>query len=117
MRRYTACLIALLVLLLAAVPARAQTGTGLYKPFPNGDSRERVVKYYFDRLGPEGRRAVDPLSAKQIAAGAFVRGARPATTQAASVRGGETSRGGPAWPLQLLLLTVPVGAVLVARRS
>ena len=113
-RRSSACL--LTVVWLAALTAPAAAQTGLYVPFPSGHPGQQA-KRYLERLGPGGQRAADSLSEDQIAAGAFVAGTRLGRDRAASLRAGDASHEGPAWPVQVLLLLVPFGAVVVAARN
>jgi hypothetical protein len=113
-RRSVACLLTVVWLAILTAPAWAQTG--LYKPFPSGHPGTQA-KRYLERLGPTGQRAADSLSDEQIAAGAFLAGTPPARDRAASMRAGAGSHEGPAWPVQVLLLLVPFGAVVVAARN
>jgi hypothetical protein len=113
-RRSVACLLTVLWLALLTAPARAQTG--LYEPFPSGHPGTQA-KRYLGRLGPTGQRAADSLSQEQIATGAFLPGIRPARDRAASLRAGDATHEGPGWPVQVLLLLAPFGAVVVAARN
>jgi hypothetical protein len=109
-----ACLLTVVWLAVLTAPALAQTG--LYEPFPSGHAGKQAQRY-LERFGPTGQRAADSLSQEQIAAGAFLAGTRPGRDHAASLRAGDASRGGPAWPVQVLLLLAPFGAVVVAARN
>jgi hypothetical protein len=113
-RRSVACLLTVVWLAVFTAPAWAQGG--LYKPFPSGQPGNQA-KRYLARLGPTGQRSANSLSQEQIAAGAFLAGTRPARDRAASLRAGYASHEGPVWPVQLLLLLVPFGAVVVATRN
>jgi hypothetical protein len=113
-RRSLAYLLTVVWLAILTEPALAQTG--LYEPFPSGHPGKQAERY-LGRFGPAGQRAADSLSQEQIAAGAFLAGTRPARDRAASQRAGDASRGGPAWPVQVLLLLAPFGAVVVAARN
>jgi hypothetical protein len=113
-RRSLACFVTIVWLAVLTAPAGAQTG--LYEPFPSGHPGKRS-KRYLERLGPTGQRAADSLSQEQIAAGAFLAGTRPARERAASLRAGDATHDGAAWPVQVLLLLAPLGAVVVAARN
>jgi hypothetical protein len=113
-RRSVACLLTAVWLVVLTAPALAQTG--LYEPFPSGHPGTQA-KRYLERLDPTGQRAADSLSDEQIAAGAFLAGTRPARDRAASMRAGDASHEAPAWPVQVLLLLAPFGAVVVAARN
>jgi hypothetical protein len=113
-RRSLACLLTVVWLVVLTAPAMAQTG--LYKPFPS-DQPGKQAERYLGRFGPAGQRAADSLAQEQIGAGAFLAGTRPPRDRAASLRAGDASRGGPAWPVQVLLLLAPFGAVVVAARN
>jgi hypothetical protein len=106
----------LTIVWLGALTAPAAAQTGLYVPFPSGHPGEQA-KRYLERLGPSGQRAADLLSEERIAAGAFLAGTPPARARAASVRAGDVSHEGPPWPVQVLLLLAPLGAVVVAARN
>jgi hypothetical protein len=109
-RRSLACLVTIVWLAVLTAPAGAQTG--LYEPFPSGHPGKQS-KRYLERLGPTGQRAADSLSQEQIAAGAFLAGTRPARDRAAGLRAGDAPHEGAGWPVQVLLLLAPVGAVVV----
>jgi hypothetical protein len=112
-QRSLACLLTIVWLAVLTAPAWAQTG--LYEPFPSGHPVTQS-KRYLERLGPTGQRAADSLSQEQIAAGAFLAGIRPARDRAANLRAGVASHEGPGWPVQVLLLLAPFGAVVIAVR-
>jgi len=101
---------------LAALTAPAAAQTGLYVPFPSGHPGKQA-KQYLERLSQRGHSAADSLSGEQIAAGAFLAGTRPPRHGAASQRAGGSSHEGPPWPVQVLLLLAPFGAVVVAVRN
>jgi len=113
-RRSFPCL--LTVVWLAALTAPAAAQTGLYVPFPSGHPGQQA-KQYLERLGPRGQSAAESLSEEQIAAGTFLAGTRPRQDGAASQRAGRASHEGPPWPVQVLLLLAPFGAVVVAARN
>jgi hypothetical protein len=120
-----------------AAPAAAETGNGLYEPFPSGVSKVRA-KRFFKRLPPQARELVGPVSERVLEHGLFVASTRGVVTPApgaASARAGAvtpapgtaSARAGGApgpdsslgWPLQLVLVLVPLagGVAVAARRS
>lgn len=120
MRRVVGSILALIVLLLCASAAGAQTGNGLYEPFPKKASSKRA-KRYIERLPPGVPARLRRLSDAELERGLFV-GTTKATTDSngPSLRGGvapEASEGWP-WPAQLGLLLVPVVLMIgwLARR-
>jgi hypothetical protein len=113
-RRSMVCVLTAAWLAFLTAPAAAQTG--LYVPFPSGDPGQQA-RQYLERLGPRAQRAAASLSAGQIAAGAFLGGTRPTRDRAASLRAGGVSHEGPPWPVQVLLLLAPFGALVVAARN
>jgi len=119
MRLALSVTIALAGLLGLASPALAQTGNGLYEPFPDGIRKDRAV-LFVERLGlGEGPR----YTVKDLERGEFLDGAGadslPAGGDAASRRAGVSDGGGgvaPALWLSLLGAALLAMALLSARR-
>ena len=111
--------VVLACLTIGASPAAGQDGNGLYEPFPSGVSKERA-KRFLERLPSEGRALVRDVSERDLERGVFVgSGSESAATGVASVRAGVPGDGSAmAWPAQLALLLVPLGAgaALASRR-
>lgn len=132
--RSTVLVLSMLVLAIAvALPvsqAAAQSGTGLYEPFPEAAVKKRAQRYV-ERLSGRTGDAGGRYSDGQLAKGVFVRPGSPAPALrpsshgdppgAASARAG--ARGDPdvALPLQLLLLAfalaLPATALAVRART
>ena len=119
MRLALSVTIALAGLLGLASPALAQTGNGLYEPFPDGIRKDRAV-LFVERLGlGEGPR----YTVTDLERGEFLDGAGPESLSAggesASRRAGVSDDGGgsaPALWLSLLGAALLAMALLVGRR-
>jgi hypothetical protein len=113
----------------AAPPVLAQSGTGLYEPFPEAAVKKRAQRYV-ERLGDRTAGVEARVSDAELARGVFVRpdpsGAAlpPPATSAGSGQATARSGGdevGLAMPLQLLLLLavllLPAVALTRGRRT
>jgi hypothetical protein len=121
-----------LALLLAALalpvsPGRAQSGNGLYEPFPEAAIKERAQRYVeglTSRTAEPGRR----YSEAELERGAFV-DADVAGRSVGPVRGADAPRGSPTeraggggtsevpLPLQLALLALVLGGAVARTRG
>lgn len=121
MKRLSLHLTALLACAALAAPASAQTGNGLYEPFPGPASKLRA-KRFIEGLPGDGTQARRPLtlSDEELERGVFVSAGAVRDSAAGSTAGpagGPSSRAtgsavGPSfgWPLGILLVLAAVGA-------
>jgi hypothetical protein len=115
MKLFRICLVSLAASAVLAAPARAQTGNGLYEPFPTPTS-DTVARAFVDRLGGGG---VAGVTTDDLRRGLLVeRGSLSALPAGpASARGGQAgSSFSPSlgWPLGLALLALAAGAARMA---
>jgi hypothetical protein len=115
------CLASLAACTVLAAPAYAQTGNGLYEPFPSPSS-QALAQDFVDAL-PGGIGFVD-LNGLDLQRGVLVgRGARSAyvTGTAPVARAGASSGFAPSigWPLAIVLLALVLGGAgfLAVRRT
>ena len=110
--------------LCSAVPATAQSGTGLYEPFPEAAVKERAERYV-ERLSGRTPGGGPAPTEEQLAVGVFASPApgAPALVPAggrgpgaAGARAGVADSGGLALPLQLLLAAVALLPIVVLMR-
>jgi hypothetical protein len=117
MRGLATWTLCLLTCAAAVAPAAAQTGGGLYEPFPGKVSKQRVRSFL--RQLPSGRRLDTDLTTDQLARGVVVgrtlraQSPAPGTRAAAGTQG--SSLAARLLPLALGLM-LATGAVLLARR-
>ena len=99
---------------IAPLPARAQSGNGLYEPFPEAAVKERARRYV-ERLGDRTPTPGKRYSDSDLAAGVFVQGGHPLNVSPgpASMRAGG---GGDdvATPLQIVLVALLLAGVTAA---
>ncbi len=108
----------------AAPDAVAQSGNGLYEPFPEAAVKKRAQRYV-ERLGDRTPEAARRYSDAQLDAGVFVRpdprgpALRPRESESpgpATTRAGAGARSGVPVPIQLLLvalvLAIPAAALM-----
>jgi hypothetical protein len=116
MKLFRICLVSLAASALLAAPARAQTGNGLYEPFPTPSS-DAVARAFVDRIGSAGLAGV---TTDDLVRGLLVERHAPSSAVPAAVpsaRGGRAGSGfSPSlgWPLALALLALAAGAARTA---
>jgi hypothetical protein len=124
-RRCAAACLAAIVLGCAglAPSAPAQSGNGLYEPFPEAAVKKRAQRYV-ERLGDRTPGAGRRFSDAQLARGVFVSGGQqlaPAKRGEATARAGRREPADVALPLQLLLLlaalALPTAALIRRGRA
>jgi hypothetical protein len=125
MKRLGAAVASLLVCMAIAAPAMAQTGNGLYEPFPAAASKARAKRFVSELPGVGGRAEPVSVSDRQLQRGVIVdpralRTPAPAAGLASSrARGATGFAPSFGWPLALVLAALALATpfALAARRS